>query len=104
MIFGNMKNETAGVAIKEFVGLKPKMYSFLVDISEHKKAKGVTKNFVAIISYNKCKDVLLNNKCIRHSMNRIQSKDQRVGTYELNKIHCPVLITKYISKTMDMMD
>ena len=35
-----MKNETGGVAIQEFVGLKPKMYSFLVDDnSEHKKQK-----------------------------------------------------------------
>ena len=34
------KNETGGVAIQEFVGLKPKMYSFLVDDnSEHKKQK-----------------------------------------------------------------
>ena len=39
---GKMKNETAGVAIEEFVGLKPKMYSYLVDDnSEHKKAKGM---------------------------------------------------------------
>ena len=39
---GKMKNETAGVAIEEFVGLKPKMYSYLVDDnSEHKKAKGI---------------------------------------------------------------
>ena len=30
---GKMKDETADVAIKEFVGLKPKMYSFLVDDS-----------------------------------------------------------------------
>ena len=29
---------------------------------------------------------MLNNKCIRHSMNRIQSKDHRIGTYEINKI------------------
>ena len=37
-----MKNETAGVAIEEFVGLKPKVYSYLVDDnSEHKKAKGM---------------------------------------------------------------
>ena len=37
-----MKDETAGAAIEEFVGLKPKVYSFLVDDnSEHKKAKGV---------------------------------------------------------------
>ena len=39
-----MKDEAGGVAIKEFVGLKPKMYSFSVDdSSEHKKAKGVNK-------------------------------------------------------------
>ena len=35
-----MKNKTGGLAIEEFVGLKPKMYSFLVDDNiEHKKAK-----------------------------------------------------------------
>ena len=34
---GKMKDETAGVATEEFVGLKPKMYSHLVnDNSEHK--------------------------------------------------------------------
>ena len=63
------------------------MYSFLVDdSSEHKKAKGVNKNVVATINYGKYKDVLLNKKCLRHSMNRIQSKNQRVRTYEINKI------------------
>ena len=34
-----MKDETGGAAIEEFVGLKPKMYSFLVDNSEHEKSK-----------------------------------------------------------------
>ena len=38
VVIGKMKDETGGVAIEEFVGLKPKMYSFLVDNSEHKKA------------------------------------------------------------------
>ena len=33
------KDETGGVAIEEFVGLKPKMYSFLVYNSEHKKVE-----------------------------------------------------------------
>ena len=61
------KDKTGGVAMKEFVGLKPKMYSFLVDDnSEHKEAKGVNKNVVATISHNEYKDVLLNNKCLRH--------------------------------------
>ena len=38
-----MKDETGGVAIKEFVGLKPKMYSFLVDNNSHKKVKASIK-------------------------------------------------------------
>ena len=47
------------------------MYSFLTDDNhEHIQAK----------------DVLLNNKCIRHSMNRTQSKDHRIWTYQINKI------------------
>ena len=36
LVIGKMKDETTGVAIKECVGLKPKMYSLLVDEnSEH---------------------------------------------------------------------
>ena len=63
LIVGKMKEETAGLAIEEFVGLKTKMYSFSVNnSSEHEKAKGVNKNVVATISHNKYKDVLLNNK------------------------------------------
>ena len=58
-----MKDKTGDVAIKKFVGLKRKMYSFLIDdISEHKKAKGVNKNVVATISHREYKDVLLNKK------------------------------------------
>ena len=50
-----MKDETAAVVIEEFVGLKPKMYSYLVDDnSEHKKAKGWYRNIVATISHNEC--------------------------------------------------
>ena len=30
-VVGKMKDETASVAIEEFIGLTPKMYSFLVD-------------------------------------------------------------------------
>ena len=82
-----MTDETAGVATEEIVGLKPKIYSYLVDDnSQHKKAKGVNKNVVATISHYEYKDVLLNKECLRHSMNRIQSKDHRIGTYEINKI------------------
>ena len=38
LVVGKMKDQTGGVAIEEFVGLKPKMYLYLVsDNSEHKK-------------------------------------------------------------------
>ena len=38
LVVGKMKDKTAGVAIKEFVGLKQKMYLHLVnDNSEYKK-------------------------------------------------------------------
>ena len=64
LVVGKMKDETAGVAIEEFVGLKTKMYSYLVDdSSEHKNEKGV--------SHNNYKDDLLDKKCLRLSINRI---------------------------------
>ena len=51
--------KTAGIAIKEFVGLNPKIYSFLIDDnSEHEKAKGVNKNVFVTIS------VMMNMKTI----------------------------------------
>ena len=70
---GKRKDETAGAAVEEFVGLKPKVHSFLIDdSSEHKKAKSVNKRVVATISHNEYRDVLLNDNCLRQSMNRIQ--------------------------------
>ena len=52
-----MKDETANVAIKEFVGSKLKMYSLLEEGSSgDKKAEGLIKNVVATISHNEYKD------------------------------------------------
>ena len=85
---GKMNNETGCVATEELFGLNPKMYSYLVnDNSELKRAKGVKRNVVATISHNECKDVLLNKRCLRHSMNRIQSKNHEIETHEINKIY-----------------
>ena len=67
--------------------MKFRIYSFLVDdSSEYKKAKDVNKNVVPTISHYENKVFLLNKKCLRHSMNRIQSKYHRIGIYEINKI------------------
>ena len=70
------------MCILEFFRLKPKIYSFFGrQYWTKKKAKGVNRNFVATISHNEYKDVSLNIKCVRQSMNGIQSKDHRIGTY-----------------------
>ena len=79
VVIRKMGDETTDVAIEEFVELKPKMYSYLVnDNSKHNKAKGV--------SHNEYKDVLLNKNFLRYSLNRIQSKYHKIGTYEINRI------------------
>ena len=72
LVIGKKEDKTGRDAIEEFDLLKPKMYSFLVDDNrEHKKRKGLNKNVVAATSHNEYKDVLMNNKYLRHSMNRI---------------------------------
>ena len=84
-----MKDGTAGVAIEEFVELKPKMYSYLVnDNSENKKEKGI----------------FLNKKCFRHSMNRIQSKDHKIEPMKIARFLYLALMTKYLFKTTHVMD
>ena len=82
-----MKDETAGIATEIFVRLKLKMSSYLVNANtENKKAKDVNRNVAAAIGHNEYKDILLYKKCLRHSMNRIQSKDHRIETYQINRI------------------
>ena len=72
--------------MKNFFGLKPNIYSYLVDDnSEQKKAKHVNRNVVATISRNEYKNVFLNKKYLNHPMNRIQSKNHGIGTYEVNE-------------------
>ena len=56
------------------------------DKSEHEKAKDLNRNLLATISHNEYKDVFLNKKCFRLSINRIHSKDFEIETYEINKI------------------
>ena len=87
LVVGKMKDEAAGVVIEKLIGLKPKIYSCLIDDNgEHKKTKDVNKNVVAAINHNEYKDILLNKKCLRHSMNKIQRKDHKIRTHKINNI------------------
>ena len=46
----------------------------------------MNRNVVATINQNEYKNVLLNNKCLRHSINRMQSRDHTIVRHEINKI------------------
>ena len=49
----------------------------------------MNKNVVATMSHSEYKGVYLNDKCFRrHFMNRNQSKDHRIGTYNKISLSC----------------
>ena len=66
-----MKDLSEGKIIREFVGLKSKMYSMKnIDGKESNTEKGVN----IATEFNEFKDNLFNQKVLRHKMRRIQSK------------------------------
>ena len=73
LVAAEMKNETGDVSVETFVGLKPK----IDNNSEYKKEKGTSKNIVEAKAHIEYKVVLLNKKCLMHSMNRIKNKDHK---------------------------
>ena len=83
-----MKDEAAGVPVREFVGLRSKMYSYITNQNKGgKTAKGIKKNVVKKdIKHESYKDVLLNNKQLYHRMETIRSERHQIGSYEINKI------------------
>ena len=78
-----MKDEFGGVIVTEFAGLKSKTYSMKkINDKEYNTSKGVN---VATV-FDKFKDVLFNEKIIKHKMKIIQSKKHKLGTDEIDKI------------------
>ena len=87
-VIRKFKDETAGVPIKEFIGLKSKMYSISLDNEKNsKKAKGVKKNVIRKgISHGDYLDVLHQSKVMHHRMKTIRSDCHQISSYEINKI------------------
>ena len=87
-IIGLMKDELGGHVIKEFVGLRPKTYSYLTDdCKEDKKAKGTKKCVIKReLKFNNYKDCLLNDKEVLKSHQRFKSERHDVYTENVNKI------------------
>ena len=66
-VIGLMKDELGGKVMKEFISLRPKMYSYRVENEEPKKCKGIKKCVVKkTICFEDYKDACLREyRCIR---------------------------------------
>ena len=83
-----MKNELGRKIMTEFVALRPKTYSFLMDDGwSDKKDKGTKKCVIKRkLKFNDYKDCLLNNQIVLKSQQRFKSERHDVYTEEINKI------------------
>ena len=82
IVIGKMKVEHKGIPIKKFIGLKSKMHSVL---SDDGKEFNTAKRINTATEFNGFKDTLLDKIVIRHKMKRIQGKEHKIRTYEINK-------------------
>ena len=74
-VLGKMKDETAGVPITEFVGLRSKMYSLRIGSTEKKTAKGIKKSVIRKdLNHAAYKDVIFKEVVTRATMNLLRSK------------------------------
>ena len=87
-VLGMFKDEAAGKSIKEFVGLRAKLYSFKMDEGkENKKCKGIKKAVVErTIRHEDYKTCLTTGKEQLRRQNIIRSYDHVLYTEEVNKI------------------
>ena len=83
----NKKDELGGKIIKEFISLRPKMYSYRAEESEPKKCKGIKKCVVKkTIRFEDYKRCLLEGRNIHRSQLMFRSKKHKIRTLEVNKL------------------
>ena len=100
-VLGMMKDEAGGKIIKEFVGLRAKLYSFVMDDGEEtKKCKGIKKQVVeSSIRHEDFKTCLTTGKEQLRKQNILRSYNHEVYTEEINKVALSALDDKrYILK------
>ena len=84
---GKFKDETGGIPITEFVGLRAKLYCYKTTLDKIKKAKGVSKHVIKKdLTMEEYKSSLFNHETIHKKMYNIQSTKHELYTYRINKI------------------
>ena len=86
-VIGLMKDELGGKKMKEFISLRPKMYSSIAEGDEAKKCKGIKKCVVKkTISFEDYKRCLFEGTTIHRSQMMFRSRKHKVRTLEVNKL------------------
>ena len=86
-VLGKMKDEMKGYPIKEFVGLRPKMYSVLEgDSTEKKTAKGISKSVTRKMRHEQYFQALFDEQRSTANMTCIRSYKHDVMTVNIKKI------------------
>ena len=86
-VLGKMKDETAGVPIEEFVGLRPKMYSLLYGAGEVKKtAKGIGRCHIRKMRHLDYKRSLFDSTKSMATVNMIRSYAHTIFSEQITKV------------------
>ena len=87
-VVGKFKDETQGIPICEFIGLRSKMYSIkLDDDSEKKTAKGIVRNVIKKhLKHENYKQILDSGGRMNSSMKMIRSFDHDIYTVNVIKV------------------
>ena len=87
-VIGKFKDKACGKPISKFVGLKSKMYSYIMENGNGgMTAKGIKKDTIRNnIKHTDYKRMLINNEQLHHKMKTIRSINHQLGSYEINKV------------------
>ena len=85
-VLKKFKDETAGIPIKEFIGLRSKMYRILKDNCDEKKTvKGIGRSVIRKeLKHETYKDILDTSSKMYSKMKVLRSQKHRMHTMEIN--------------------
>ena len=86
MVTLKFKEEMGGSAIKEFVGLKAKMYSIVYENKQKMSAKGVCRFAQTSLNHDVYREVLINGSLLHSTNIRIGARKHALQTIENRKI------------------
>ena len=85
-VLGMMKDETCGKPIVDFVGLKAKCYSFLMEDSGQRKCKGIKKDVIRRMEHKDWVTCLNEQSALMKQMTCFRSRKHEISTVVLNKL------------------